>query len=96
MDGVWPGWGHASEKPLLPETCAKLGIKFIGPTAPVLSVLDDKINATILATANVPSIPWSGSFGGENDGPLQANLNEQGTIPDDIFEKFVLSDLRAS
>ena len=88
VDGVWPGWGHASEKPLLPETCIKLGIKFIGPTAPVMSVLGDKIAANILAqTANVPSIPWSGSFFGENDGPLQANLNEKGTIPDEIFEK---------
>lgn len=88
VDAVWPGWGHASEKPLLPETCEQLGIKFIGPTAPVMSVLGDKIAANILAqTAKVPSIPWSGSFGGENDGPLQANLNAQGTIPDDIFEK---------
>jgi acetyl-CoA carboxylase / biotin carboxylase 1 len=88
VDAVWPGWGHASEKPLLPETCKKLGIKFIGPTAPVMSVLGDKIGANILAqTAQVPSIPWSGSFGGENDGPLMANLNEEGTIPDDIFEK---------
>jgi acetyl-CoA carboxylase / biotin carboxylase 1 len=88
VDGVWPGWGHASEKPLLPETCAAMGIKFIGPTAPVMAVLGDKIGANILAqTADVPSIPWSGSFGGENDGPLVANLNEKGTIPDEIFEK---------
>lgn len=88
VDAVWPGWGHASEKPLLPDTLKELGIKFIGPTAPVMSVLGDKIAANILAqTANVPSIPWSGSFGGENDGPLQANLNAEGTIPEDIFEK---------
>jgi acetyl-CoA carboxylase / biotin carboxylase 1 len=88
VDAVWPGWGHASEKPLLPETCKKLGIKFIGPTAPVMSVLGDKIAANILAqTAKVPSIPWSGSFGGPDDGPLEANLNAEGTIPDDIFEK---------
>ena len=88
VDAVWPGWGHASEKPLLPETCELNGIKFIGPPAPVMAVLGDKIAANILAqTANVPSIPWSGSFGGDNDGPLQANLNEKGTIPDEIFEK---------
>ena len=88
VDAVWPGWGHASEKPKLPETLTALGIKFIGPTAPVMSVLGDKIAANILAqTAKVPSIPWSGSYGGENDGPLQANLNEQGTIPEEIFEK---------
>lgn len=53
-----------------------------------MSVLGDKIAANILAqTAKVPSIPWSGSFGGPDDGPLEANLNEEGTIPDEIFEK---------
>ena len=88
VDAVWPGWGHASEKPALPTKLTELGIKFIGPTAPVMSVLGDKIAANILAqTAQVPSIPWSGSFGGENDGPLVADLTAEGTIPDDIFEK---------
>ena len=88
VDAVWPGWGHASENPKLPETLGKLGIKFIGPPAPVMSVLGDKIAANILAqTAKVPSIPWSGSFGGENDGPLQADLTEEGTIPAETFEK---------
>jgi len=88
VDAVWPGWGHASENPALPNTLTKLGIKFIGPPAPVMSVLGDKIAANILAqTANVPAIPWSGSFGGPDDGPLQADLNEEGTIPEEIFEK---------
>jgi acetyl-CoA carboxylase/biotin carboxylase 1 len=88
VDAVWPGWGHASEKPALPDGLAKIGVKFIGPPAPVMSVLGDKIAANILAqTANVPSIPWSGSFGGTDDGPLQADLTDEGTIPDDIFEK---------
>ena len=46
-----------------------------------MSVLGDKIAANILAqTAEVPSIPWSG------DG-LKAELNEEGTIPDEIFNK---------
>lgn len=31
--------------------------------------------------------PWSGSFGGENDGPLVADLTDEGTIPEDTFEK---------
>lgn len=87
VDAVWPGWGHASENPDLPETLTALGIKFIGPTAPVMSVLGDKIAANILAqTAKVPSIPWSGSFGGVEDGPLQADLTEEGTIPKETFE----------
>jgi len=88
VDAVWPGWGHASENPRLPNTLMANGIKFIGPTGPVMSVLGDKIAANILAqTANVPSIPWSGSTGGPNGGPLQAELTDEGTIPDDIFEK---------
>jgi acetyl-CoA carboxylase/biotin carboxylase 1 len=87
VDAVWPGWGHASENPNLPENLEKNGIKFIGPTAPVMSVLGDKIAANILAqTAKVPSIPWSGSFGGPDDGPLVAELTEEGTIPKDTFE----------
>jgi acetyl-CoA carboxylase/biotin carboxylase 1 len=88
VDAVWPGWGHASENPKLPNTLNKLGIKFIGPTGPVMSVLGDKIAANILAqTAGVASIPWSGSFGGPEDGPLQAELNAEGTIPEEIFEQ---------
>jgi len=88
VDAVWPGWGHASENPVLSNTLNNLGIKFIGPTGPVMSVLGDKIAANILAqTAKVPSIPWSGSYGGPEDGPLQAELTEEGTIPDETFEK---------
>ncbi|CAM9944655.1 unnamed protein product, partial [Choristocarpus tenellus] len=81
VDAVWPGWGHASENPALPRTLAAEGIKFIGPTSPVMSVLGDKIAANILAqTANVPSIPWSGSG-------LKAVLTEEGTIPDATFKE---------
>jgi acetyl-CoA carboxylase / biotin carboxylase 1 len=88
VDAVWPGWGHASEKPELPTALKANGIQFIGPPAPVMSVLGDKIAANILAqTAKVPSIPWSGSYGGPDDGPLQAELTEEGTIPPAIFEK---------
>jgi hypothetical protein len=36
----------------------------------------------------VPPIPWSGSLGSDNDGPLKANFNnDKGMIPDDFFEK---------
>lgn len=57
VDAVWPGWGHASENPKLPLQLAELGIKFIGPTSPVMSVLGDKIAANILAqTAGLPSV----------------------------------------
>lgn len=85
VDAVWPGWGHASENPRLPAKLKELGICFIGPTSPVMSVLGDKIAAGILAqTAGVPSIPWSG------DG-LTAELTKEGTIPDEVFAKACLS-----
>ena len=62
-----------------------------------MSVLGDKIAANILAqTAKVPSIPWSGSYGGPNDGPLEAELNDEGTIPEDIFEKVRGGDERTA
>lgn len=81
VDAVWPGWGHASENPALPRKLTEAGIKFIGPTSPVMAVLGDKIAANILAqTAKVPSIPWSG------DG-LEASLTDEGTIPDETFKK---------
>jgi acetyl-CoA carboxylase/biotin carboxylase 1 len=94
VDAVWPGWGHASENPRLPDTLKEMGIKFIGPTAPVMSVLGDKIAANILAqTAKVPSIPWSGSYGGPDNGPLQAQLNDEGTIPKEVFEMATCRDV---
>mmetsp|Transcript_38904 Transcript_38904/g.69658 ORF Transcript_38904/g.69658 Transcript_38904/m.69658 type:complete len:2180 (-) Transcript_38904:244-6783(-) len=87
-DAVWPGWGHASEKPELPRSLKERGITFIGPTAPVMSVLGDKIAANILAqTAGVPSIPWSG------DG-LVADLTEDGTIPKETFDKGCIHTLQ--
>jgi len=87
VDAVWPGWGHASENPKLPDGLSALGITFIGPTSPVMSVLGDKIAANILAqTAGVPSIPWSG------DG-LTANLTAEGTIPDDTFQKGTINSV---
>ena len=80
VDGVWPGWGHASENPKLPATLKANGIQFIGPTAPVMAALGDKVSANILAqTAEVPSIPWSGEG-------ITSSLNDEGVIPKDIFD----------
>ena len=40
---MWPGWGHASENPSLPESLAKNGIIFLGPPANVMRALGDKV-----------------------------------------------------
>ena len=53
VDAVWPGWGHASENPKLPDELKPLGITFIGPTSPVMSVLGDKIAAPWLCESLV-------------------------------------------
>jgi acetyl-CoA carboxylase/biotin carboxylase 1 len=57
VDAVWPGWGHASENPALPNGCDKLGIKFIGPRGPIMYALGDKIAANILAQTAGVSFP---------------------------------------
>ncbi|KAK9799384.1 hypothetical protein WJX73_008409 [Symbiochloris irregularis] len=62
VDAVWPGWGHASEKPELPTALSETHIRFLGPGAQAMAALGDKIGSTILAqAAGVPTIPWSGS-----------------------------------
>nr|CAB3219668.1 acetyl-CoA carboxylase-like [Phallusia mammillata] len=62
VQGVWAGWGHASENPKLPEKLSKLNIAFLGPSASAMWALGDKIASSIVAqTAGVPTLPWSGS-----------------------------------
>ena len=53
VDAVWPGWGHASEKPELPTALAETpaGVRFVGPPAGPMAALGDKIGSTILAQA---------------------------------------------
>jgi len=81
VDAVWPGWGHASENPNLPEQLERNNITFLGPTSAVMSALGDKIAANILAqTAEVPSIPWSG------DG-LKADISDGGGVSQSVYDQ---------
>jgi biotin carboxylase len=64
--------------------------QFIGPTAPVMAALGDKVSANILAqTAEVPSIPWSG-------GGIKAELNDEGVIPKDVFDSACVFDVEGA
>jgi len=86
VDCVWPGWGHASENPALPLALAELGITFLGPTAPVMHALGDKIASTILAqSSKVPCIPWNG------DG-ITAEIQSDGSIPQEPFKAACLQN----
>ena len=59
---VWPGWGHASENPELPDALIARGIVFLGPPAAPMATLGDKIGTSLIAQAAVvPTLPWSGS-----------------------------------
>ena len=44
-DALHPGYGFLSENPELAEICKRRGIKFIGPDAPVIRQMGDKIQA---------------------------------------------------
>lgn len=86
VDGVWAGWGHASEYPELPAKLHKNGIAFIGPPEKAMWALGDKIASSIVAqTAEIPTLPWSGSG-------LKADLSEGSEgpklkIPHDLYKK---------
>lgn len=59
---MWAGWGHASENPKLPDLLGKNNIAFIGPPEKAMWALGDKIASSLVAqTAEVPTLPWSGS-----------------------------------
>lgn len=76
--------GHASEKPELPIALSETpsGIRFVGPPAPSMAALGDKIGSTILAqAAGVPTIPWSGT------GVSVDYDSCSGTIPPDVYNK---------
>lgn len=47
--GVWAGWGHASENPKLPDALAQIGIAFLGPPGSAMRALGDKISSSIVA-----------------------------------------------
>ncbi|KAL9191373.1 hypothetical protein ACHAXT_001079 [Thalassiosira profunda] len=94
VQAVWAGWGHASEKPALPNTLAESNppIQFIGPAGPPMYALGDKIGSTIIAqNAGVPCIAWNGSH-------VKAEYDkETGALPEEAFaEACVTSANQAS
>ncbi|KAL5992309.1 acetyl-coenzyme-A carboxylase [Asimina triloba] len=82
VDAVWPGWGHASENPELPDALAAKGIIFLGPPASSMSALGDKIGSSLIAqAAGVPTLPWSGS---QVKIPPKSCLE---VIPDEVYRE---------
>ena len=81
---MWAGWGHASENPRLPDLLSNNGIAFLGPPTEAMWSLGDKIASSIVAqSANVPTLPWSGS-------ELKVQWSDSGKtvrVPMEIYRK---------
>jgi acetyl-CoA carboxylase, biotin carboxylase subunit len=57
-DAIHPGYGFLSESPYLAEVCASCGIKFIGPSAPLIALMGDKVRARrAMKKAGMPMLP---------------------------------------
>ena len=57
-DAIHPGYGFLSENPALADSCAAVGITFIGPRADVMRLLGSKLEARRLAErAGIPVVP---------------------------------------
>jgi acetyl-CoA carboxylase biotin carboxylase subunit len=57
-EAIHPGYGFLAENPDFANSCNDVGIKFIGPSPKVISLMGDKIAAkTTMEKAGVPVIP---------------------------------------
>jgi len=73
-EAIHPGYGFLAENPDFAKTCDDIGIKFIGPTPEVISLMGDKIAAKkTMEKAHVPVIP--GYHGAKQD---NASLAKEG------------------
>jgi acetyl-CoA carboxylase, biotin carboxylase subunit len=60
VDAIHPGYGFLAENASFAEICASTGIKFIGPSAEMISAMGDKAFAKdTMKKAGVPVIPGS-------------------------------------
>ncbi|MFH1013408.1 MAG: acetyl-CoA carboxylase biotin carboxylase subunit [Thermoplasmatota archaeon] len=67
-EAIHPGYGFLAENPDFAETCNKVGIKFIGPSPKVISLMGDKIAAKkTMEKAGVPIIPGYHGLNQDNE-----------------------------
>jgi acetyl-CoA carboxylase biotin carboxylase subunit len=76
-EAVHPGYGFLAENAKFAQICEDHGLKFIGPSAPVIEGMGDKINAKDLMKQNgVPTVPGT-------DGPI-SDLAEAERIAEEM------------
>ncbi|MBL0028960.1 MAG: acetyl-CoA carboxylase biotin carboxylase subunit [Rhodanobacteraceae bacterium] len=77
-EAIHPGYGFLSENADFAERVEKSGFVFIGPTADVIRLMGDKVEAIkAMKAAGVPCVPGSG-------GPLGENTEENAKFAKDI------------
>ncbi|XP_042297368.1 acetyl-CoA carboxylase 2 [Sceloporus undulatus] len=94
VQGVWAGWGHASENPKLPELLHKHGIAFLGPPSEAMWALGDKVASTIVAqTVRIPTLPWSGSGLVAEWAQEESGQPKTITVPLDTYRQGCIKDV---
>ena len=79
-DAIHPGYGFLAENPDFAQACKSKGIKFIGPSPDVISLMGDKIAAKkTMERAGVPVIP--GYHGAKQDNASLVNEGKKIGFP---------------
>lgn len=79
-DAIHPGYGFLAENPDFAQACKSKGIKFIGPSPDVISLMGDKIAAKkTMEQAGVPVIP--GYHGAKQDNASLVNEGKKIGFP---------------
>jgi acetyl/propionyl-CoA carboxylase alpha subunit len=66
-DAIHPGYGFLAEEPDFAERCVRAGIAFIGPPAPVIQTLKDKMEALDTVKRAGYCVPLHGELGDTDD-----------------------------
>jgi acetyl/propionyl-CoA carboxylase alpha subunit len=65
-DAIHPGYGFLSENPAFADACVENGLTFIGPTAPSMRAMGDKVEARRrMVEAGVPVVPGTAALADE-------------------------------
>jgi acetyl-CoA carboxylase biotin carboxylase subunit len=65
-DAIHPGYGFLSENPAFAEACAKNGLTFIGPPAPSMRAMGNKVESRRrMMAAGVPVVPGTAALADE-------------------------------